>query len=197
MGCGILFKRQLNKENGFTLIEIMMGTAILAFFLLIVYSFLGFNIKYQNEYSADADSYTEARIAMQRIVYLLGQYQELKIAPDPHVPSAGIVYAQNNEQQDQLIPLINFQENESNTMSEVSNYKYYYYRPNGSDYGQILNYDGSIIADGVKDFEIISSQQQDYIDIHIEIIPVNEPSAAPLYLSTGLRLDRKHVVDII
>ncbi|NTW04851.1 MAG: prepilin-type N-terminal cleavage/methylation domain-containing protein [Peptococcaceae bacterium] len=201
------------NNRGFTLIEIMMGTAVLGVFLLVVYNFLGFNIKYQNEYSGDADSYSEARIAMDRISFLLSRYEVISLAPDPGAVAEGVIYEKRPNPDVEgsflYIPLINFFANTDKDQTEVAKYKYYYYLPAGNVYGQILNSEGNIVADGIIRFDFIRGDQdpqlnpvdlnpQSFVNIYIDAVPVLKPEEAiPLSLSTSLRLERKYYIDFI
>jgi prepilin-type N-terminal cleavage/methylation domain-containing protein len=80
----------INKnERGFTLLELMLTIAVLGIFLGIIYGFLNFNLTFLNSSNAEHDSYHKARIAMQKTVFMLRQYETLEFIDSSTVKGDG------------------------------------------------------------------------------------------------------------
>lgn len=182
----------LNKSNsGFTLIELMLAVGIISFFLIIIYNFFNMGLKFLGDQNNESSSYLEARVAVDRITLLLRNYEKLEIT------SPGVVsgYSYGYVMDDSLEPeeLINFYKNTDNNTSIVDNYKYYYYYPTGSNYGKILNNDGGIIAEGIIYFNIVDKST--YLNLELEVIPVDTLNETPLKLYTSIDMYRKNPIE--
>ncbi|MDF9409773.1 MAG: hypothetical protein A4E52_01336 [Pelotomaculum sp. PtaB.Bin013] len=71
--------RNINKNSGFTLLEIMMVASLLGIAFLIFYNFLGLNFTFLNKTDTDTASYFQATNAMNHFARDAQQYQTLRI----------------------------------------------------------------------------------------------------------------------
>lgn len=157
---------QIKNNRGFTLLEIVMATAVLGIFLSIVYGFLSFSFRDLNQKGNEHESYIQARSAMIRLTYELQKYQNLSVDESSNKIQSGT---------------------KTIVSSLLIDNPDYYYVAAGST-GKLLNKAGNVVVDNIS-FSV-RPYGDDLIQITIEAYPEENSSDSSLKLSTLLFTSR-------
>ncbi|WP_066638207.1 type II secretion system protein [Desulfolucanica intricata] len=177
---------KINNSRGFTLIEIMMVVSLLGIFFSIIYGFLNFNFRYLDRRSEEHDTYLQARIAMGRVKYLLQQYKELEIEIDEEYKAVRGKKVSDPYEANQLTDRLIYI-----GITDKNDYKYYYnYTDKDNGTGQLKSSDGTVVVEGVKNFNIAPGDDADTIAITIHVVKKYDPEDTGLILHSSIRTNR-------
>lgn len=66
---------RFKNSSGFTLLELMMVSALMGIFLIVIYSVLSHNFHFLNQYNNEKKYSHQARIALEKTVTLIRKYE--------------------------------------------------------------------------------------------------------------------------